>query len=108
MNSEDIINQYNMSSKLVSYLSESCAHGFITAFDLLDALAVCGLKLLELEKQDFDSEGTSIVSKAYMFSVVENIEANHCNLNSLQSDKKLQINFDDYIEDYLDEDDILD
>jgi hypothetical protein len=109
MNSEDIINQCTYARELSS-LTESDELGDHS--NVLNLLAISGFKLVKLTEEDFDEEGVSVVSKAYMYSAVENIESSHYNLLNLKEDKEFEEvvqDFDDYIEDDLDmEDDIED
>lgn len=110
MTSEEIIKQ-RINAYNLSLLMES-ERAYDDPISILNLLAIAGFKLVSLSEQDFDEEGVSIVSKAYMYAVVENIESSHYNAESFQQDQadSIQqdhedINFDDYIEDDLDEED---
>lgn len=87
MDSEEIINQYIFSTDLCAHIALEAAP--IDSFQMLHALASAGIKLCRLDPDspdDFDEEGTSIVSKAYMYSVVESIELFHINKNDIDED----------------------
>lgn len=110
MTSEEIIKQ-RINAYNLSLLMES-ERAYDDPISILNLLAIAGFKLVSLSEQDFDEEGVSIVSKAYMYAVVENIESSHYNAESFQQDQADSIqqdhedvNFDDYIEDDLDEED---
>jgi len=110
MTSEEIIKQ-RINAYNLSLLMES-ERAYDDPISILNLLAIAGFKLVSLSEQDFDEEGVSIVSKAYMYAVVENIESSHYNTESFQQDQADSIqqdhedvNFDDYIEDDLDEED---
>jgi hypothetical protein len=108
MNSEDIINQ-SIYARQLSDLTESDEFGDYS--NLLNLLAISGLKLVKLTEQDFDEEGVSVVSKAYMYSSVENIESSHYSLANLKEDiefNEVIEDFDDYVEDDLDMEDDVD
>ena len=105
MNSEDIINQCSYARQF-SDLTESDELGDHS--NVLNLLAISGFKLVKLAEEDFDEEGVSVVSKAYMYSAVENIESSHYNLLNLKEDKEFEEvieDFDDYVEDDLDMED---
>jgi len=72
MDSQDIINQYRMALR---FCVEN--ESLFSVHDFLNALAVSGFKLCDLNDDEYDEEGVSLVSKAYMYSVVENIETSH-------------------------------
>lgn len=110
MTSEEIIKQ-RINAYNLSLLMES-ERAYDDPISILNLLAIAGFKLVSLSEQDFDEEGVSIVSKAYMYAVVENIESSHYNTETFQQDQADSIqqdhedvNFDDYIEDDLDEED---
>lgn len=110
MTSEEIIKQ-RINAYNLSLLMES-ERAYDDPISILNLLAIAGFKLVSLSEQDFDEEGVSIVSKAYMYAVVENIESSHYNNESFQQDQADSIqqdhedvNFDDYIQDDLDEED---
>lgn len=107
MNSEDIINQYSLAFTLSESFSES---NHLDVKDLLDYLATAGIKLVALTDSDYDEEGVSIVSKAYMYSVFEKIESSHFNIKNqdLSDLEDSDENFDDYIEDDIDQEDLFD
>lgn len=100
MNAKKIIDQYNFAFEFSVILDNK----HITVQDILDCLASAGLKLQELSELDYDEEGVSLPSKAYMYSIFERIESYHHNIknspvsNSEDSDE----DFNDYIEDDLD------
>lgn len=95
MDSEDIVNQYTFAIDLCSHMGlESVS---IDPFQILHILARAGMKLCRLDpnsSNDFDNEGTSIVSKAYMYSVVESIELCHINKNDLEEDNLSAVELD--------------
>ena len=110
MTSEEIIKQ-RINAYNLSLLMES-ERAYDDPISILNLLAIAGFKFVSLSEQDFDEEGVSIVSKAYMYAVVENIESSHYNTETFQQDQADSIqqdhedvNFDDYIEDDLDEED---
>lgn len=109
MNSEDIINQ-SIYARQLSDFTESTEFGDHT--NLLNLLAMSGLKLVKLTEQDFDEEGVSLLSKAYMYSAVEIIESSHYSLSDFQEDSivgQYDEDFDDHIDDDLEmEDDLED
>lgn len=106
MKSEDIINQYRLA---IEFNAASTESNEFSVHDLLDTLATVGMKLVRLDKTDYDEDGISIVSKAYMYSVVENIESSHVNSNDQNRPSSGQDeDFDDYIEDDLDPNDFYD
>lgn len=106
MNSEQIISQYQLAIQLSLTFGEN---RHLNPTNILDVLASSGLKLAELEEKDFDEEGVSLVSKAYMYSVFEKIEGDHLNIkDSAFADEDQIQDFDDYIEDDLDPEEFYD
>ena len=85
---EQIITQTIHARHLVSCLSSDS----LNHIDLLDSLAQAGLKLEKINESDCDDEGLSIASKAYMFSIIEQIQNSH--YNSKDTDQ-----FEDYYDD---------
>jgi len=109
MTSEEIIQQ-TINARDLTMLMDS-EHTYDDPVSILNVLAIAGFKLVPLTEQDFDEDGVSVVSKAYMYSVVENIEGSHYNSSNLKEEKSYSSekeNFDDFIEDDLDQDDLFD
>jgi len=106
VNSEDIIDQYRMALVFcdsIKFSSVSDRPNGFNVYELLDTLAIAGIKLTKLGQMDYDGDGISIVSKALMYSVAENIESNH--VSSISQESFQGENFDDYVEDDLDPED---
>lgn len=106
MTSEEIIKQ-RMNAYNLSLLMES-ERAYDDPISILNLLSIAGFKLVSLSEDDFDEEGVSIVSKAYMYAVVENIESSHYNSESFQQDQSDtsqqdsdDVNFDDYIDENI-------
>lgn len=87
---EDIILQSVHARLLIEFLPDSVN---LQTIDILDCLSQAGLKLQPMTKEDCDEEGLSLTSKAYMFSVIEQIQ--NCHYNSKNSDS-LDINDEDF------------
>ena len=89
---EDILIQVIRSRSLLDYLPDSIS---INHIDILDSLAQAGLKLEQMNEKDCDEEGLSLASKAYMFSVIEQVQNHHYNSNN-------QIDSEDYSDEDFD------
>lgn len=104
MTSEEIIEQSINVRKLSQLMDPDSSYDDPIA--LLNLLCVAGYKLVALSEQDFDEEGVSIVSKAYMYTIIENIEGSHHNLDAFKEEQQASIEDEDFddLEDDLDED----
>lgn len=102
MTSEEIIQQSVNVRNLAQLMDPD--YSYDDPILLLNLLCVAGFKLVALTEQDFDEEGVSIVSKAYMYTIVENIESSHHNLDAFKEEQVQTIEDFDDIQDDLDED----
>lgn len=101
MTSEDIIKQ-RMNAYNLSLLMEA-ERSYDDVVSILNLLSIAGYKLVPLAEEDFDEEGVSLVSKAYMYAVAENVEGSHYNLAALKEEKNDLSEFEDQFDDDIDE-----
>lgn len=103
MTPEDVISQKIYADQLSLLMDPE--RSYDDAISILNLLAIAGYKLSALAEQDYDEEGISITSKAYMFAVVENIEGSHHNILNFKEERSdAQEDFEEDVDDDLDQD----
>lgn len=106
MTPEDVIKQHINAAAISSFMDTESNYDDPVSF--LNLLAITGFKLVALSEEDFDDEGLSVVSKAYMLAVIETIEGSHSNIHTFREDKDDLLNSSDDDEDEEDDEDFED